>query len=339
MSPLLRRTLLGVAICVVIYGAALFYFGFETLVLGLENYQWSMVALALALSSINYLLRFLKWELCLAWLKVRGEHGQACQAGDAPELTRWRSLQIYLAGLSMSVSPGKLGEVLRSSLLHSSDGVPFSRTAPIVLADRLTDLLALVILMLLGISDFPQFIPYAAITLILIALGIIVLGTPSLLRACFDRLVKLPLLGPQVHKARRVIDTLVQSSATLLRLRPLAILTVISVVGWGLECVGYWAILRGFTGVEASLALCTFLWSSTTIIGALSLLPGGVGATEGSLGSLILSFAQGLSQATMLASTMLIRLCTLWYGEVIGAIFLISLMRSSAMRSPKDRSQ
>ena len=89
-----------------------------------------MLPAVLGLSSLNYLLRFWKWELCLGWLDVRGEGPD-----DAPNLTLGRSLVIYLAGLSMSVTPGKVGEVLRSGLLKASDGVSFARTAPIVVAD------------------------------------------------------------------------------------------------------------------------------------------------------------------------------------------------------------
>ncbi len=325
MSRLLRRTLIAVAACIVIYGAALIYFGLDTLTAGLRNYRWSMLVVALGLSSLNYLLRFLKWELCLGWLGVRGYKGQKQREGDAPSLSLTRSLQIYLAGLSMSVSPGKLGEVLRSSLLHSSAGVPFARTAPIVVADRLTDLIALVILMLVGLAEFPEFLVYAAITLGLVSVGVVVLGTPSLFSALLDILARLPWIGRFSAKARGLVD----SSATLLRLRPLAILTAISVMGWGLECLGYWAILHGFPGAEASLQLCTFLWATTTVIGALSFLPGGVGATEASLGTMVREFAVGISEPIMLASTLVIRLCTLWYGELVGAICLVLPMERS----------
>src|SRR4029079_518870 len=117
---------------------------------------------------------------------------------------------------------------------------------------------------------------------------------------------------------------MVDSSAALLRLRPLLVLSLISVVGWGLECIGYWLIVRRLVGAEASLTLCTFLWSTTTLIGALSFLPGGLGATEGSLVLLVERFAIGVTTPIAVASTLLIRLCTLWYGELVGALALVS---------------
>jgi uncharacterized protein (TIRG00374 family) len=328
VSRLIRRTLVVVALGAILYAAASIYFGLEELAKAMAGYDWLMVVVALVLSSLNYLLRFWKWELCLGWLQIRGREGKAVLEGDAPDLTRMRSLQIYLAGLSMSITPGKVGEVLRSSLLKASDGVPFARTAPIVVADRLTDLVALVVLMLVGITDFPEFIPYALVTMLLVIVGVVLMGTPRIFAWILDFLGRLPLIGKLARKAYGLVD----SSAILLRIRPLAVLSLISVVGWGLECVGYWAILHGFAGVEASLQLCVFLWAATTLVGALSALPGGLGATEGSLGLLVVKFASGVSQSISVASTMLIRLCTLWYGELVGGICLAIFMRDPSLR-------
>ena len=83
MSPLLRKTLIGVALGVVIYA-------------------WPYFLGALALSAGNYLLRFVKWELSLRWLGVRSN------GSSQPPLPYARSLLIFLSGLSMSVTPGKL---------------------------------------------------------------------------------------------------------------------------------------------------------------------------------------------------------------------------------------
>ncbi|MDC0723260.1 lysylphosphatidylglycerol synthase transmembrane domain-containing protein [Nannocystis bainbridge] len=325
MSRFVRRALVGVALGVLVYVAAVLWVDAGRVREAMSEYTWSMVLVALALSSVNYLLRFLKWELCLGWLAVRGEG-----PGSAPGLTYSRSLLVYLAGLSMSVTPGKIGEVLRSYLLRETDGVPFTRTAPIVVADRLTDLVALVVLSLVGIAEHREYLPVAIVTLALVVAGVVVLGSPRLCRGLLALLGRLPRLRGLVARA----EGLVESSAAVLRLRALLVLSVISVVGWGLECVGYWLILHGFPGVEASLPLCIFLWATTTLIGALSFLPGGLGATEGSLTVLVARLAHGVTQPIALASTILIRACTLWYGELVGGVALAVLIRRGSGSPP-----
>jgi uncharacterized membrane protein YbhN (UPF0104 family) len=326
MSRLLVRTLIGVALGVFCYVLFLILFGVREVGEALTGFAWISIVWALGLSSINYLLRFWKWELALGWLDVRGGSG-----GLHPptQLKLGRSLEIYLAGLSMSVTPGKVGEVLRSVLLRASNGVPFTRTAPIVVADRLSDLIALVVLALIGIADFAEYLPYVLGALAFVAAGVFVLGSPKLFGGILSACERLPLVGGLAKSAHGLVD----SSAVLLELRYIAVLSAISVVGWGLECVGYWLILNAFPGVEASLLLCVFLWSATTLVGALSFLPGGLGATEGSLGVLVARFAIGVSPSIAVASTLLIRLCTLWYGELVGALAVVSFMRDPKLRA------
>ncbi|MEM6290000.1 MAG: lysylphosphatidylglycerol synthase transmembrane domain-containing protein [Myxococcota bacterium] len=317
---MLRRTLYGVAAGVLLYVGAMVYFDLGPVQATLRDYPWGMFGLALLASATNYLLRFAKWELALGWLDVRAE---------APNLTRGRSLLIYLAGLSMSVTPGKVGEVLRSVLLKSSDGVAFNRTAPVVIADRLTDLVALVLLSLIGVSRFPEAAPVVVVTIVLVVLGVLVLGSPTLLRRCLELARKLPLVGRFVDKA----EGLVESTTTLLRLRYLTVLSLLSVVGWGLECVGFWLIVDAFVGVDADLATCTFLWSAGTLFGALSFLPGGLGATEGSLVLATQQLVMGVTQPVALAATLLGRFATLWFGELVGGVALALFLRDPALRA------
>jgi uncharacterized membrane protein YbhN (UPF0104 family) len=319
VSTLLRRTLYALAAGIILYVAGVLWFDVEPLRQTLVGYPWLVFVAALGLSATNYLLRFAKWELSLHWLRVREQ---------APRLTRGRSLLIYLAGLSMSVTPGKVGEVLRSMLLRASDGVPFTRTAPVVVADRLTDLVALVLLAAIGVAERPEYLPVLVVTVVLVGVGAVVLGSPRLLGGAFDLLARVPRLAGVVAKGRPLVD----SSVTLVRLGPLAWLTALSVAGWGLECVGFWLIVDGFAGVDASLRTCTLLWSAGTLVGALSFLPGGLGATEGSLVVATSRLVAGATQAVSLAASLLGRLATLWFGELVGGVALALFLRDPAVR-------
>ena len=110
-------------------------------------------------------------------------------------------------------------------------------------------------------------------------------------------------------------------------------MSAISVLGWGLECLGYYWVLKGFAGVDAEPLVCLFLWSSTTLIGAVSFLPGGLGATEGSLAVLVTRMVGGVTTPIALASTLLIRACTLWFAVLIGGISLAIVLRFPMVRS------
>jgi len=320
VNRLLRRTLYGIAAGILLYGGAVVYFDIGPVAQTLQGYPWWVFGCALVLSSVNYLVRFAKWELALGWLKVREK--------DAPGLTYRRSLIIYLAGLSMSVTPGKVGEVLRSLLLKASDGVAFSRTAPVVLADRLTDLVALVVLSLVGLSRFPQVLPVVVVTMVLVVLGVLVLGSPRMLHGILEWASRLPIIGKTAHR----MEPLIESTTAILKVRGLLLLSGLSILGWGLECIGYWLIIDAFAGVAADLTTSGFLWAAGTLIGALSFLPGGLGATETSLVFATERLVAGATQPIALAAALLGRVATLWYGELVGGISLAVFLRDPVMR-------
>ncbi len=309
--------LVGLVLAVLIYAGFVVVMDAETLGATLETLSWRAVGFALLASSGNYVLRFLKWELSLGWLGIRAR---------GVRLSHAHSFVIYLAGLSMSISPGKIGEVLRSALLKRSHGVPATETAPIVVADRLTDLFALVILSAMVLGRERAYVPFLAVVSVVVLAAAFMLGSPRALATCTRTLVRLPRLGPHLEQP---LHHLAQASLRLMSIRRVLLLTLLSVLGWGLECVGYWLILRGFD-LQPALTLATFLWSAGTLVGALSFLPGGLGATEASLVLATHRLVAGATHPVAAAAAFVARLCTLWFGEVVGALALLVFLRGHA---------
>src|SRR5450756_1550871 len=73
------------------------YADFPKLVQTLASFDWRLIPAILGLTLLNYGLRFVKWQYFLRVL-------------DAPPLAPGQSLLIWVAGLSMVVTPGKVGE-------------------------------------------------------------------------------------------------------------------------------------------------------------------------------------------------------------------------------------
>ncbi len=71
----------------------------------LASFRWELFPLALALTALNYLLRFWRWQRYLARLEI--------------EVPTGRSFAIFVAGLSGTITPAKLGEVLKCALLET----------------------------------------------------------------------------------------------------------------------------------------------------------------------------------------------------------------------------
>jgi uncharacterized protein (TIRG00374 family) len=80
-----------------------------------------------------------------------------------------------------------------------------------------------------------------------------------------------------------------------------------------------------------SLSSATFIYAFSTIFGALTLLPGGIGTTEGSMTGLLT--LQGIPIVDAAAATFVIRVCTLWFAVAVGALVLV---RSAVARDVEE---
>src|SRR5207244_11990079 len=58
----------------------------------------------------------------------------------------------FISGLSMAITPGKVDELLKSYLLKRSTGTPISRTSPIIVAERLSDGIGMLLLASTGLA-------------------------------------------------------------------------------------------------------------------------------------------------------------------------------------------
>jgi glycosyltransferase 2 family protein len=113
----------------------------------------------------------------------------------------------------------------------------------------------------------------------------------------------------------------------MLRPAPLGAATLLSVISWGMEGAAFWLILGALGGQGATLQKAEFLFSMTTIFGAISFLPGGLGMTEGTMIGGLLWMGIFKERGPAIAATYLIRLVTLWYGVGVGFVALLSYPR------------
>jgi uncharacterized protein (TIRG00374 family) len=224
----------------------------------------------------------------------------------------------------MSVTPGKMGEVLKSYLLKEENGTPVSKSAPIVLAERLTDFISIVLLCLLG----SYFIDYGRLIILIIGLffilTIITLSIRSLSLKLIGFLAKFVFLKKHTDKIFLAYESIYQ----MIRIKPLFIATVISIFSWFFVCFGFYLVINIFsqsTSLEISMLSATFIYAFSTLIGAIAMLPGGVGITEASLTGLLV-FSK-IPKDISVASTIIIRLATLWFAVLVGIISIFLFQR------------
>jgi glycosyltransferase 2 family protein len=280
----------------------------------LASFPPLLIVPVLLLTIWNYTLRWARWHYYLHVLGVSG-------------ISITNSALVFLSGFAMGLTPGKSGELSKSYWLRELAGperAPFARTTPIVFAERLVDGVAMLLLAAAGLSAF-RFgtVPLLAVAA-LAALAIAILQAHPLVHLILRGMARRPRLA----RLATLGDTLYISARELLTWRRLAIAVGVGFLSWGGECVAAYLILVGLgapPGWEL-LNQAAFALAAGSLVGSASLMPGGIGAAEGTVAAILDLVAQ-LPPAVAAAGTLLIRLCTLWFGVALGAIALVVLSR------------
>ncbi|HYE00240.1 MAG TPA: lysylphosphatidylglycerol synthase transmembrane domain-containing protein [Alphaproteobacteria bacterium] len=313
-----RRVEFAVALSVVFFcggmAAAAALSGGDEIMAHLGKLDGPLVAALLGLSLLNYASRTLRWHLYSHHL------GMAVPLG--------RSALFYVAGFALTTTPGKVGEALRLWLMERSDGYRYERTMPLLVADRVSDMGAMGVLLLFGLAGAA-----AHPLLLLVAVGgvsvMLVLAArpqaaPRLVGAGYGLVGRWPRLFGRLRGAARRTTALFTPRLFLLTL-------LLAVVGWLAECAAFALVLRAF-GADIGLQAATLVFTAGMLVGAMTLVPGGIGGTEATMLALLAVYGVGLD--TAIPATVVIRVTTLWFAVALGFAFMPPALRLARRAVP-----
>ncbi len=268
------------------------------------EFQWKFYPLVILLTLFNYLLRFFKWHFYLGLVGVE-------------KFPLLRSAQLFLAGFPLAVTPGKVGEALKAVWLQKETGLPTSRGISVVLAERISDGLGVLILSTLGVIAYPQYWPVFAFVLGGLIILILVIQIRPAALWLLDLGTKLPL----IKRFSEGLKEFYEGSYSLYRPKAILVAVSIGTISWLGEGIGMYLILVGLgvTPGWGTLSVAVFVLAFSTVIGAVTALPGGLGAAEASIAGM-LTLLLALSRDTAAAATILIRFATLWFAVFLGLI-------------------
>lgn len=302
-GSLKSKIIISIALAALVFIALSFYGEFESIVQAFKTFPWVYIPVILGLATLNFILRFFKWDYYLSLINVN--------------LPKKESALIFFSGLSMSITPGKFGELLKPYLIKEHNGTRVSHSAPVVLAERFTDFVAVVVLSTFGVFSFKYGLKVFAAGIVIMCLVLITITQKQLMEKIIhyaDNTLK--FLSGFTDK----IEAAYESMYKLLKPLPLVITTVLSLAAWFCECYAFYLVLKVLS-LKSTLFQATFVYAFATLVGAISMLPGGLGATEGSMtGLLVVLFHETRHGAV--AATLIVRLCTLWYAVILGAVVL-----------------
>jgi glycosyltransferase 2 family protein len=268
--------------------------------------SWDIVAGAVVLSLLNYVLRILRWRRYLAKL--------------GHSFTFSFSALTYVAGFAYTLSPGKVGEMVRARY-YVPRGVPLAEVTAAFFAERLLDLIAMLVLaslFLTAVTRFAGFLAFVVVMVIGVLAAIAFLPWPAIAA----RLRSSHRLAGSLRKALVGIASTLVSTRPLLQPAMLAGGFFAALLAWGFEGAGL-GLLTSIYPSHLPLTSALGIYGIAVLVGGLSFLPGGLGSTEAVMAGLLATRGYALSEALLL--TLVCRLVTLWLAVCIGWVAVVSL--------------
>lgn len=256
--------------------------------------------IALALSLVNYLLRFVRWQKYLAKLGHQ---------------VYWQeSLRIYLAGFGLTILPGKAGEAIRSVFLRKHH-VTYPESLAAFFSEHFSNLISMMLLVSAGLWAYPQAKPMVIILGAMIFAVLIFLQQSKWLKA-LEGLVQRKLPAKPASLISSSIEIVLHSKRCF-SLPMLLYGIALGLIAWGSEGLAFYYIMH-VLGSDMSFQTALFIYAFSMLVGAISFLPGGLGGTEATMVALLM--LNHIAQPQAVAATVLIRLATLWFAVALGVV-------------------
>ena len=297
-----NRLILVLVAAVGIYAIFLFTSDFNIITEKISNFKINYLPLILFLVTASWCPVFIKWHFLLKNCEI-----------DIP-LTR--SITVFLSGLAFDITPGKLGALMKSQILKTSFNIPRTKTAPIILVEKVYDLIGAILASIIGIIILGMDVYLIIIAILVLAMVFFFLYYRPASELFFKRVTKTKFFSKYVENISE-FDKIIQKSTTVK-------ITTICV----LLAVTYWFIISAaayYTLIAFDINILDYLkvlaiYATSALLGAISLVPGGIGITEGTLVGLLT--LEGIGISTALILSVMIRIFILWYPVCLGLLSL-----------------
>jgi uncharacterized protein (TIRG00374 family) len=271
---------------------------------GLDAFMGSL-PVVLSLTANGWAARFLRWQ----WLLRRSGH----------RLPVWPSLLSYLAGFAFTATPGKLGELVRMRYF-AAIGVPAAKVLSAFVYERACDLLVVCMLAALAFGNSSLLGLAAAFVCVMVGAVLLFALRPGLLTWALAR-----TQGAGLRRLARLIRFLRDGLAgcrVWLRLPDVLLSVLLGTVAWATTSLAM-VYLSSQLGFPLPLASGLGIYPLAMLVGAASMLSGGVGTTEATIVTLLARAGVPWTDATLVAVGA--RLGTLWFAMAAGLLAIIWL--------------
>ena len=297
-----NRLILVLVAVVGIYAIFLFISDYNTISEKISNFKINYLPLILFFVSASWIPLIIKWHFLLKNSEV-----------DVP-LTK--SIAVFFSGVAFEITPGQIGTLIKSQILKTSSNIPRAKTVPIIVAEKVYDLISAILASIIGIVILGMDFYLIIIAILVLAIIFFFMFYRPASEIFFKRVTKTKFFS-------KYIDNMSEFHAIFQKSTNVKVATICILLG-----VAYWFIISTaayYTLLAFDINMLDYLtvlaiYTTSVLLGAISFIPAGIGITEGSIAGLFT--LNGIDISTALILSVTIRVLTLWYSVSVGFISL-----------------
>ncbi len=268
--------------------------------------------IALGILFVGYLIRFPKWQVYLRRLQIK--------------VDIVKSFLVYLSMYSMDITPGRWGRAVVGVTLNRLTGVRFGKTFPAIVADIFTDFLGFAVLTILALIFVRKYIVPSVVAAVLLMLPFIFMYHRKPFEYARRKLSRFRFMkkffevGAMYFKEKDRLggDVYVYS-------------LLYTVPAMFLNSASFFFIMLAF-GVHLTvmdIPLVVFIFTSATLFGMITGVPGTLGVTDAVLLGYLLAFfgSDGVTFGVASAITIFSRIANIWFVQLFGGASLAYTFR------------
>ena len=286
----------GILIFYVIFIA---YSDFQEFSINISQFDFSYLPIILAFVFLGIMIKSLRQQLLYKQIEVF--------------ISFKTGILLFISGLSMIVTPGGSGELIKSYYLKKKFGHPLAKTFPTVIMERLLDLTGIAgILLIVGVLlDNYNIISLMLILLSTLSLIFVSSKKKKLFNFLLSIIEKIPILKKQASSFSESYQVFGELTSGKIMTKTLGL----SFFVWMTDAIMIYFIFVGFN-LNFDIIFSTFSMYSSLLLGVLTMVPAGIGVTEVSFVEILRG--EGVDTATSTSLVILFRLVTIWFLTVLG---------------------
>ena len=297
-----NRIILVLVAVIGIYAIFLFISDFSIISEKISNFKINYLPLILFFVSASWTPLFIKWHFLLKNCEIH--------------VPLKKSILVFLSGPAFEITPGQIGALVKSQILKTSSNIPRTKTVPIIVVEKVYDLIGAVLASIIGIVILgmePHLIVIAI--LVLVTIFFFVYYRPAS-EIFFKQITKRKFFSKYVENISDFYEIVHKST----NVKVATICILLALTYWFMVSAAAYYTLIAFDINILDYLKVLAIYATSTLLGAISFIPAGIGITEGSITGLFT--LNGIDVSTALILSVMIRVLTLWYTVGVGFVAL-----------------